>query len=88
MYENSDPEECETHQTKVFVCVEPKEPELGLYWTGVALAHFFLVLTLLAYFFVRDLRCLQVRFIICNVKVFQENLINELKYNILLLHLF
>ncbi|XP_063611567.1 uncharacterized protein LOC134785205 [Penaeus indicus] len=78
VYENSDPEECETHQTKVFVCVEPKEPELGLYWTGVALAHFFLVLTLLAYFFVRDLRCLQGQYMICF-------LISLLIYNVCLL---
>lgn len=61
MYDYTEPEDCETHQTKVFICVEEKEAEPSLVWTGVALAHFFLVLTLLAYFFVRDLRCLQVR---------------------------
>lgn len=60
VYDSSSPEECEIHQTKVFVCLEKKQPEPGLYWTGVGVAHLLLFLTLLAFFLIRDLRSLQV----------------------------
>lgn len=78
VYDSYDPEDCDTHQTKVWVCVEKKEAEPGLYWTGVALAHLLLVLTLIAFFFLRDLRCLQGQYMICF-------LISLLMYNICLL---
>ncbi|KAK3879529.1 hypothetical protein Pcinc_015913 [Petrolisthes cinctipes] len=78
VYDEADPEMCDKHQTKVFACLEKKMEEPGLYWTGVGIAHFFLVLTLLAFFLVRDLRCLQGQYMICF-------LISLLLYNICLL---
>ncbi|XP_042235405.1 uncharacterized protein LOC121875108 isoform X2 [Homarus americanus] len=77
-FDNNNPEECEVHRTKVYVCLEKKQPEAGLYWTGVGLAHILLFLTLLAFFFVRDLRSLQGQYMICF-------LISLLLYNICLL---
>lgn len=78
VYDEADPETCEKHQTKVFACLEKKQEEPGLYWTGVGIAHLFLVLTLLAFFLIRDLRCLQGQYMICF-------LISLLLYNICLL---
>lgn len=76
--ERDDPEKCEVHRTRVFVCLEKKQKDPGLYWTGVGIAHLFLLLTLLTFFFVRDLRCLQGQYMICF-------LISLLVYNICLL---
>ncbi|KAK8720956.1 hypothetical protein OTU49_013009 [Cherax quadricarinatus] len=78
VYDSTSPEDCEIHQTKVFVCLEKKQPEPGLYWTGVAVAHLLLFLTLLAFFFIRDLRSLQGQYMICFI-------ISLLLYNICLL---
>lgn len=78
VYDRADPEECEVHRTKVFVCLEKKQEEPGLYWTGVGIAHTLLFLTLLSFFSVRDLRCLQGQYMICF-------LISLLVYNICLL---
>ncbi|KAG0716189.1 G-protein coupled receptor Mth2 [Chionoecetes opilio] len=78
VFDRTDPEECEVHRTKVFVCLDKKQQEPGLYWTGVGLAHAFLLLTLFTFFFVRDLRCLQGQYMICF-------LISLLLYNICLL---
>lgn len=78
VYDKADPEECEIHRTKVFVCLEKQQEEPGLYWTGVGLAHTFLALTLVTFFLVRDLRCLQGQYMICF-------LLSLLAYNICLL---
>ncbi|CAL4069420.1 unnamed protein product [Meganyctiphanes norvegica] len=77
-YRRYDPEVCEAHQTKLYVCLDKKPVEPGLQWTGVAVAHLFLVLTLIAFFLVRDLRTLQGQYMICF-------LISLLLYNICLL---
>lgn len=78
VYDKADPEKCEVHQTMVFACLEKKQEEPGLYWTGVGIAHTLLFLTLLSFFFVRDLRCLQGQYMICF-------LISLLVYNLCLL---
>ncbi|XP_068246123.1 uncharacterized protein [Palaemon carinicauda] len=78
VFDDTDEETCEMHQTKVYICVEEREEDPGLYWTAVAVAHLLLVLTLIAFFFIRDLRCLQGQYMICF-------LISLLLYNICLL---
>ena len=59
----SDGETCSKFQTKVYVCTvdETQSPSVGM-WVTVGVSHLVLLMALLAYFVVPELRCLQVRY--------------------------
>ncbi|XP_076030768.1 uncharacterized protein LOC143018977 [Oratosquilla oratoria] len=64
VYDESDVETCEEHQTKVYTCLPEGEPHSPVMWMGVGVAHCLLFLTLLSFFTVKDLRCLQGQYMI------------------------
>ena len=55
---DSSQELCDDLQTRVYVCLE--KDMSGSEWFAVSFAHILIVLTLIAYFCVQELRCLQV----------------------------